>query len=99
VGKTLPYLVISLVATALILVSARVLFGVVVKGSYLDLFGATLIFLMGTLGLGLFISSVAESQAMAFQAGAVSAARRNHGKRAGRTESHQRSETPRARHS
>ena len=70
-GKALPYLVISLVATAIILVSARVLFGVVVKGSYLDLFGATLLFLVGALGLGLLISSVAESQAMAFQAGAV----------------------------
>jgi len=46
-GKTLPYLVISLLATAIILVSARVLFGVVVKGSYLDLFGATLLFLVG----------------------------------------------------
>jgi ABC-2 type transport system permease protein len=72
-GKTLPYLVISLVATAIILVSARVLFGVVVKGSYFDLFGATLVFLLGALGLGLLISSAAESQAMAFQAGAVSA--------------------------
>jgi ABC-2 type transport system permease protein len=72
-GKTLPYLVISLVATAIILISARVLFGVEVKGSYLDLFGATLLFLVGALGLGLLISSAAENQAMAFQAGAVSA--------------------------
>jgi ABC-2 type transport system permease protein len=72
-GKTLPYLIISLVATAIILVSARVLFGVVVKGSYVDLFGATLLFLIGALGLGLLISSAAESQAMAFQAGAVTA--------------------------
>lgn len=72
-GKTLPYLVISLVATAIILVAARVLFGVVVRGSYLDLFGATLLYLVGALGLGLLISSVAENQAMAFQAGAVSA--------------------------
>jgi ABC-2 type transport system permease protein len=72
-GKTLPYLVISLAATGIILVAARTLFGVVVRGSYLDLFGATLVYLVGALGLGLLISSVAENQAMAFQAGAVSA--------------------------
>ena len=71
VGKTLPYLAISLVATAIILVAARVLFGVVVRGPYLDLFLATLVYLIGALGLGLFVSTVAESQAMAFQIGMV----------------------------
>ena len=38
VGKTLPYLGISLIATVIILVAARVLFGVDVRGPYLDLF-------------------------------------------------------------
>ncbi len=71
-GKTLPYLLISLVATVIILAAARALFGVVVRGSYLDLFAATLIFLVGALGWGLLVSSIAESQAMAFQIGAVS---------------------------
>jgi ABC-2 type transport system permease protein len=71
VGKTLPYLAISLVATAIILVAARLLFGVVVRGPYLDLFVATLIYLIGALGLGLFVSTMAESQAMAFQIGMV----------------------------
>jgi ABC-2 type transport system permease protein len=66
-GKTVPYLAISLVATAIILVAARLLFGVVVRGSYLDLFAVTLIYLVGALGLGLFVSTVAESQAVAFQ--------------------------------
>ncbi len=71
IGKTLPYLAISLVATAIIIVAARVLFRVVVRGPYLDLFLATLIYLVGALALGLFVSSVAESQAMAFQIGMV----------------------------
>jgi len=70
-GKTLPYLAISLAATAVILVVARLLFGVVVRGPYLDLFLATLVYLLGALGLGLFVSTVAESQAMAFQIGMV----------------------------
>jgi len=70
-GKTLPYLLISLTATVLILVAARFLFGVEVKGPYLHLFLATLVYLLGALGLGLLISSVADTQAMAFQAGSL----------------------------
>lgn len=68
-GKTLPYLGISLLATVIILVAARVLFGVEVKGPYVDLFLATLVYLIGALGFGLFISTIADSQAMAFQVG------------------------------
>lgn len=68
-GKTIPYLGISLLATTTILVAARFLFGVVVRGSYLDLFLATLVYLMGALGFGLLISTVADSQTLAFQVG------------------------------
>jgi ABC-2 type transport system permease protein len=71
VGKTLPYLGISLVATVVILTAARLLFGVVVKGPYLDLFVATLIYLVGALGFGLLVSTLADTQAMAFQVGMV----------------------------
>ncbi len=71
VGKTLPYLGISLAATAIIIVAARILFGIRVQGSYLDLFAATLIYLVGALGFGLLVSSIADSQAMAFQLGTV----------------------------
>lgn len=70
-GKTIPYLFISLAATAIILLAARVLFGVAVRGSYLDLFVATLIYLIGALGLGLLVSSMAGTQAMAFQVGSL----------------------------
>jgi ABC-2 type transport system permease protein len=69
VGKTLPYLAISLAATVIIIVTAHLLFGVAVRGSYLDLFLATLVYLVGALGFGLLVSSAAESQAMAFQIG------------------------------
>lgn len=68
-GKTVPYLVLSLLATVGILATARVLFGVVVRGSYLDLFAATLVYLVGALAFGLLISTIADSQAMAFQVG------------------------------
>ncbi len=42
-----------------------------VRGSYLDLFIAILLFLIGALGWGLLVSSISDSQAMAFQAGMV----------------------------
>ncbi|HEX3556764.1 MAG TPA: ABC transporter permease [Thermoanaerobaculia bacterium] len=70
-GKTLPYLGISLIATVLILIAARFLFGIAVAGPYLHLFAATLVYLIGALGLGLLVSSISDTQAVAFQAGAL----------------------------
>jgi ABC-2 type transport system permease protein len=71
IGKTIPYLLISLVATAIILLAARVLFGVAVRGSYFDLFIATNVYLIGALAWGLLVSSMSKSQAMAFQVGSL----------------------------
>jgi ABC-2 type transport system permease protein len=71
IGKTLPYLGISLVATFIILLAARVLFGVTIRGPHLDLLVATLLYLFGALGFGLLISTLAETQAFAFQAGLI----------------------------
>jgi ABC-2 type transport system permease protein len=71
VGKTVPYLGISLLATVIILASARVLFGVVIRGPYLDLLIATLLYLFGALGFGLLISTIADTQTFAFQAGLI----------------------------
>ena len=68
-GKATPYLVISLLATAIIIVAARVLFGVAVRGSYLDLLVVTVLYLLGALGFGLLISTIADTQALAFQIG------------------------------
>jgi ABC-2 type transport system permease protein len=70
-GKTIPYLGISLVATLIILVAARALFGVEIRGSHLDLLVAVLLYLFGALGFGLLISTVANTQALAFQAGLI----------------------------
>jgi ABC-2 type transport system permease protein len=70
-GKTLPFLAISLAATGLFLVAADVLFDVPVRGPLGDLALATLIYLLGGLGFGLLISTVAGTQAIAFQVGIV----------------------------
>jgi ABC-2 type transport system permease protein len=70
-GKTIPYLGISLVATLIILVAARALFGVEIRGSHLELLVAVLLYLFGALGFGLLISTIANTQALAFQAGLI----------------------------
>jgi ABC-2 type transport system permease protein len=67
VGKLLPYVVIGLIQVTLILFAGRLLFGVPVVGSIFDLYGAALMFIAATLGLGLFVSTLAQTQFQAFQ--------------------------------
>ena len=71
IGKTLPYLGISLLATVIILVAARLLFGVVIRGPHLELLVAVLIYLTGALAFGLLISTIADTQTFAFQVGLI----------------------------
>ena len=70
-GKTIPYTVISLIASASILAVGYFLFDVTIKGSLLLLFAVTFIFLLGSLGLGLLISTVAETQQVAFMIASI----------------------------
>jgi ABC-2 type transport system permease protein len=67
IGKTMPYVVISLFSTSLILVTGALLFDVVIQGSIILLFLETLIFIFCGLGLGLWVSSVSDKQESAFQ--------------------------------
>ena len=66
-GKMIPYAIISLVAAVIVLVTAYILFDVAVKGSLLLLFFATLLFVCAALGQGLLVSTIADSQQVAFQ--------------------------------
>lgn len=66
-GKTVPYLFLGLLAAALALLVAHVLFAVPVRGSLAWLFVITVLFLLGGLGWGLLISTVADTQQVAFQ--------------------------------
>ena len=67
IGKTLPYTIIALIISALVLTAGHILFGITVQGSYFLLFFTTLIFLFAALNLGIFVSTVADSQQVAFQ--------------------------------
>ena len=68
VGKTVPYFVVSLLSALVIIVASMVLFGMPMRGSWLLLLLALSLFLVGALGVGLLISSVADTQQVAFQA-------------------------------
>jgi ABC-2 type transport system permease protein len=69
VGKSIPYFVISLGSAFLIFAAAMLLFDVPQRGSWGLLLGAVAMFVLGGLGTGLLVSTLFESQAMAFLAG------------------------------
>jgi ABC-2 type transport system permease protein len=66
-GKTIPYFVVSLISAMSIVVAAMVLFDMPMRGSWVVLLGVVSLFLVGALGFGLLISSIAETQQVAFQ--------------------------------
>jgi ABC-2 type transport system permease protein len=72
VGKSIPYFFISLVSAALIILAAMVLFGLPMRGNWIALLVALSLFIAGALGTGLLISTVAETQQVAFQAAMLS---------------------------
>ena len=66
-GKLLPYLGIGLLDVAVTVSAGMVVFGTPLRGSVVLLSGFTLLFLLGALGLGMFISAAVKSQVLATQ--------------------------------
>ena len=64
-GKTLPFLVVGYWDLVLVVVVARVLFRVPFNGSFLLLLFAAFVFLLTTLGAGLFLSTISRTQQQA----------------------------------
>jgi drug efflux transport system permease protein len=64
-GKTLPFVVIGLIDMLLVSVAAILVFHIPFRGSVLLLTGCVLLFLMSTLGIGLFISTISRTQQQA----------------------------------
>jgi ABC-2 type transport system permease protein len=67
VGKTVPYFFISLMSSMSIVFLAMLLFGLPMRGSWAMLLLAVSLFLVGALAFGLLISTLAETQQVAFQ--------------------------------
>ena len=65
VGKLLPYALIGMIDAFLVIAVAVVWFQIPLRGSVLLLLALTLIYLLTTLGLGLFVSTVSSTQQQA----------------------------------
>lgn len=64
-GKTIPFAVIGFIDVILIVIIGVFWFGVPIRGSIPLLFGATGLYLLTTLGVGLYISTVSQTQQQA----------------------------------
>lgn len=64
-GKLLPYAVVGIIDVALVLVVAILWFEVPMRGSLALLVAMSLVYLLSTLGLGLFISTISATQQQA----------------------------------
>ena len=65
IGKLVPFIIIGFLDVMIVLAVARYWFLVPLRGSLLLLFGLSGLFILTTLGLGLFISTIAKSQQQA----------------------------------
>lgn len=64
-GKTIPFVLIGFIDVAIITIVAYFWFGVPIRGSLPLLFAATGLFLMSSLGFGLFLSTISRTQQQA----------------------------------
>jgi ABC-2 type transport system permease protein len=64
-GKTIPYIIISMVQMVAVTALAKYWFSIPIAGSLVLMFFATCLFLLSTLGVGLFISTVSSTQQQA----------------------------------
>ena len=67
IGKTIPYFVIALGSAVLVILASMVLFDLPMRGDWLALLFALSLFLVGALATGLLISTLSETQQVAFQ--------------------------------
>jgi ABC-2 type transport system permease protein len=67
IGKVLPFIGIGLVQVTVVLLLGKLLFDVPVRGGLGDLYVAALVFIVASLALGIFLSTIARSQFQAMQ--------------------------------
>jgi ABC-2 type transport system permease protein len=65
VGKLLPYALVGMIDVCLVLAIVVLWFAVPLRGSVLLLFALTSVYLLSTLGLGLFVSTISATQQQA----------------------------------
>lgn len=66
VGKIISYFAFSIIATTLVLIFSYFIFDITIKGNIFLLYFVIILFAIGALGMGILISSVADSTQVAF---------------------------------
>ncbi|MEO6221621.1 MAG: ABC transporter permease [Vicinamibacterales bacterium] len=70
-GKAMPYLLLSQLSGLLVILAAMALFGLPMRGNWFALSFVLAVFLVGAIGTGLLVSTIAETQQVAFQVGSL----------------------------
>lgn len=65
IGKLIPFTLIGMIDIVFVIFVATIIFNIPVKGSIFTLYLLSFLFLLSTLGLGLFVSTVASTQQQA----------------------------------
>jgi len=65
IGKLVPFALVSMVMSVLVVLAAAIVFGIFPRGSIVLLLSLCLVFILSTLGLGLFVSTIAANQQQA----------------------------------
>lgn len=64
-GKLIPFTVMGLISVIIVLLAMRIIFAIPVKGSEPFLLFSALLYILSTLGIGLFISTISKTQQQA----------------------------------
>lgn len=64
-GKTIPFIIVGLLDVVLIIIAGKLIFDLPIRGNLFFLFGVCFIFILTTLSLGLFISTISRTQQQA----------------------------------
>jgi ABC-2 type transport system permease protein len=67
IGKLAPYVMVGIIQASLIIILARLLFGVPMAGGWAALIVGLFLFIVGSLSLGFLVSTVARTQLQAMQ--------------------------------
>jgi drug efflux transport system permease protein len=65
IGKLVPFAILGFASVVIVLLAMTVIFNIQVRGSYIFLFASSFIYILSTLGLGLFVSTISKTQQQA----------------------------------
>ena len=65
IGKLVPFTILGFISVVLVITMMNILFSIPVRGSIIFLFTASFFYILSTLGLGLFVSTISKTQQQA----------------------------------